>query len=74
MHASSVDLSETLVALGKAPGPPTAPVFISTSKSRCGPQPRQHASDLVGSTAVYAVDQHPPPLYRNGCCRVVDLL
>src|SRR5579864_335234 len=30
MHASSVDLSETLVALGKAPGPPTAPVFVPT--------------------------------------------
>ena len=30
MHASSVDLSETLVALGKMPGPPTAPVFVPT--------------------------------------------
>jgi hypothetical protein len=30
MHASSVDLSKTLVALGKAPGPPTAPVFVPT--------------------------------------------
>jgi hypothetical protein len=30
MHASSVDLSETLVALGKIPGPPTAPVFVPT--------------------------------------------
>jgi len=30
MHASSVDLSETLVALGKAPGPPTANVFVPT--------------------------------------------
>jgi len=30
MHASSVDLSKTLVALGKAPGPPTTPVFLPT--------------------------------------------
>ena len=30
MHASSVDLSQTLVALGKAPGPPKAPVFVPT--------------------------------------------
>jgi hypothetical protein len=30
MHASSVDLSETLVALGKVPGPPAAPVFVPT--------------------------------------------
>ena len=30
MHASSVDLSATLVALGKIPGPPTAPVFVPT--------------------------------------------
>ena len=30
MHASSVDLSETLVALGKTPRPPTAPVFVPT--------------------------------------------
>ena len=30
MHASSVDLSKTLVALGKAPAPPTAPVFVPT--------------------------------------------
>lgn len=30
MHASSVDLSETLVALGKIPGPPSAPVFVPT--------------------------------------------
>ena len=30
MHASSVDLSKTLVALGKAAGPPTAPVFVPT--------------------------------------------
>jgi hypothetical protein len=30
MHASSVDLSETLVALGKIPGPPAAPVFVPT--------------------------------------------
>jgi len=30
MHSSSVDLSETLVALGKMPGPPTAPVFVPT--------------------------------------------
>ncbi len=30
MHASSVDLSQTLVALGKIPGPPTAPVFVPT--------------------------------------------
>lgn len=30
MHASSVDLSETLVALNKLPGPPTAPVFVPT--------------------------------------------
>ena len=29
MHASSVDLSETLFALGKT-GPPTAPVFVPT--------------------------------------------
>ena len=30
MHASSVDLSTTLVALGKMPGPPSAPVFVPT--------------------------------------------
>ena len=30
MHASSVDLSKTLVALGKIPGPPTAPIFVPT--------------------------------------------
>lgn len=30
MHASSVDLSVTLAALGKAPSPPTAPVFVPT--------------------------------------------
>lgn len=30
MHASSVDLSKTLVALGKLPGPPTAPIFVPT--------------------------------------------
>lgn len=30
MHASSVDLSKVLVALGKMPGPPTAPVFVPT--------------------------------------------
>ncbi len=30
MHASSVDLSKTLVALGKLPGPPTMPIFVPT--------------------------------------------
>lgn len=30
MHASSVDLSKTLVALGKAQGPPSAPTFVPT--------------------------------------------
>lgn len=30
IHASSVDLSKTLVALGKVPGPPKAPVFVPT--------------------------------------------
>ncbi len=30
MHASSVDLSVTLAALGKIPSPPTAPVFVPT--------------------------------------------
>jgi hypothetical protein len=30
MHASSVDLSVTLAALGKAPDPPTAPIFVPT--------------------------------------------
>jgi hypothetical protein len=30
MHASSVDLSQTLVALGKISGPATAPVFVPT--------------------------------------------
>src|SRR5437868_7672668 len=30
MHASSVDLSETLVALGKTPGPATMNVFVPT--------------------------------------------
>jgi hypothetical protein len=30
MHASSVDLSKTIVALGKAAGPPSAPVFVPT--------------------------------------------
>jgi hypothetical protein len=28
MHASSVDLSVTLAALGKGPNPPTAPIFV----------------------------------------------
>jgi hypothetical protein len=28
MHSSSVDLSETLASLGKAPNPPTAPIFV----------------------------------------------
>jgi hypothetical protein len=30
MHASTVDLSKTLVALGKIKGPPTAPIFVPT--------------------------------------------
>jgi hypothetical protein len=30
MHASSVDLSQTLAALGKGPNPPTANVFVPT--------------------------------------------
>lgn len=30
MHASTVDLSKTLVALGKVKGPPTAPIFVPT--------------------------------------------
>jgi hypothetical protein len=30
MHASSVDLSTILVALGKIPGPPTHPIFVPT--------------------------------------------
>ncbi len=30
MHASSVDLSTTLVALGKLPGPPKEPIFVPT--------------------------------------------
>jgi hypothetical protein len=30
MHASSVDLSKTLVALNKIPGPPAMPVFVPT--------------------------------------------
>jgi hypothetical protein len=30
MHASSVDLSKTLVALGKMAGPPAAPIFVPT--------------------------------------------
>jgi hypothetical protein len=30
MHASTVDLSKTLVALGKAPSPTTEPVFVPT--------------------------------------------
>lgn len=30
MHASSVDLSKTLLALGKIPGPTTAPLFVPT--------------------------------------------
>jgi hypothetical protein len=30
MHASSVDLSKVLVALGKMAGPPTSPVFVPT--------------------------------------------
>ncbi|HKX00089.1 MAG TPA: hypothetical protein VJN43_20275 [Bryobacteraceae bacterium] len=30
MHASSVDLSVTLAALGKAPSPPTGPIFVPT--------------------------------------------
>jgi hypothetical protein len=30
MHASSVDLSKTLIALGKMPGPPAGPVFVPT--------------------------------------------
>lgn len=30
MHASSVDLSKVLIALGKMAGPPTSPVFVPT--------------------------------------------
>ncbi len=30
MHASSVDLSKTLVALNKIPGPPNMPIFVPT--------------------------------------------
>ena len=30
MHASSVDLSTTLVALGKIAGPPREPIFVPT--------------------------------------------
>src|SRR4029077_8166077 len=30
MHASSVDLSVTLAALGKAPNPPTSNIFVPT--------------------------------------------
>ena len=30
MHASSVDLSKTLIALGKINGPPKAPIFVPT--------------------------------------------
>ena len=30
MHASSVDLSKTLIALGKIPGPPSMPIFVPT--------------------------------------------
>ena len=30
MHASSVDLSATLAALGKGPNPPTGPIFVPT--------------------------------------------
>jgi hypothetical protein len=30
MHASSVDLSQTLVALGKSPGPATMNIFVPT--------------------------------------------
>lgn len=30
MHASSVDMSKALIALGKLTGPPTAPVFVPT--------------------------------------------
>lgn len=30
MHASSVDLSVTLAALGKGPNPPTGPIFVPT--------------------------------------------
>lgn len=30
MHASSVDLSKTLIALGKMSGPPKAPIFVPT--------------------------------------------
>jgi hypothetical protein len=30
MHASSVDLSKTLVALGKIKGPPSTPIFVPT--------------------------------------------
>src|SRR5437762_13175615 len=30
MHASSVDLSVTLAALGKAPNPPTGNIFVPT--------------------------------------------
>jgi hypothetical protein len=30
MHASSVDLSKVLIALGKIPGPPSMPIFVPT--------------------------------------------
>jgi hypothetical protein len=48
MHASSVDLSKTLVALGKTTGPPTAPVFVPTPN-------HSHVIDnsLVNSRAIW---------------------
>jgi hypothetical protein len=48
MHASSVDLSKTLVALGKVSGPPTAPVFVPTPN-------HSHVIDnsLVNSRAIW---------------------
>jgi hypothetical protein len=48
MHASSVDLSKTLVALGKSPGPPTAPVFVPTPN-------HSHVidDDLVNTKAIW---------------------
>src|SRR5215472_5716879 len=51
MHASSVDLSVTLAALGKT-GPPTAPIFVPTpNHDHVIDNSRVNATNLVGSAS-----------------------
>jgi len=63
LHASSLDLSVTLNALGKT-GPPTAPVFVPKPRSRHRHQSRQCHTDLVGSES--GPDPRSERLARGG--------